>query len=85
VEVFDADSAGVAFIVKVTLRLRVSQSVSLGFEPHLLISGVVLLHDNARSHTAVRTRALLEHFNWDLFDHCPYSPDLDLSDYHLFT
>jgi histone-lysine N-methyltransferase SETMAR len=24
------------------------------------------------------------HFNWELFDHPPYSPDLALSDYHLF-
>jgi hypothetical protein len=29
----------------------------------MLISGVVLLHDNERPHTAACTRALLEHFN----------------------
>jgi hypothetical protein len=28
---------------------------------------------------------LLEHFNWELFDHLPYSPDLAPSNYHLFT
>jgi histone-lysine N-methyltransferase SETMAR len=28
---------------------------------------------------------LLEHHNWKLFDHAPYSPDLALSDYHLFS
>jgi hypothetical protein len=27
----------------------------------------------------------LEHFNQDLFDYAPYSPDLALSDYYLFT
>jgi hypothetical protein len=27
----------------------------------------------------------LEHFNWKLFDHPSYSPDLTPSDYHLFT
>jgi hypothetical protein len=32
-----------------------------------------VLHDNVRLHTAVCTRALLEHFNWELFDHPPYS------------
>jgi hypothetical protein len=42
----------------------------------MLTSGVVLLHDNARPHTVARTRALLEHFNWELFDRPPYSPDL---------
>jgi histone-lysine N-methyltransferase SETMAR len=51
----------------------------------MLISGVVVLHDNTRPHTAARTRALLQYFNWELFDHPPYSPDLALSDYHLFT
>jgi hypothetical protein len=25
------------------------------------------------------------HFNWDLFDHPPYSPDIALSDDHLLT
>jgi transposase len=38
-----------------------------------------------RPHTAPLTRALLERFNWELFDHPPYSPDLAPSDYHQFT
>jgi transposase len=45
----------------------------------------VFLHDNARPHTAACIRALLEHFNWELFDHLHYSPDLAPSDYLLFT
>jgi hypothetical protein len=45
----------------------------------------VLLHDNERPHTAVCSRSLLEYFNWELFDHPPYSPDLTPSGYHLFT
>jgi histone-lysine N-methyltransferase SETMAR len=50
-------------------------------------SDVVLLHDNAHLHTsmAARTEALLKHFNWELFDHPPYSPDLAPNDCHLFT
>jgi histone-lysine N-methyltransferase SETMAR len=51
----------------------------------MLTFGVVLLHDNARPHTAARTRPLLDHFNWELFDHPPYNPDLAPSDCHLFT
>jgi hypothetical protein len=39
----------------------------------MLTYGVVLLRDNAHPHTAACTRALLEHFNWELFV------------YHLFT
>jgi hypothetical protein len=46
----------------------------------MLTSGVVLLHDSARPHTAAHSQALLEHFNWELFDHPPCSPHLAPSD-----
>jgi hypothetical protein len=45
----------------------------------------VLLQDNARPHTADRTNALIKFFNWEIFDHPSYSPDLAPSDYRLFT
>jgi transposase len=51
----------------------------------MLTYGVIHLCDNVHLYTAARTRALLEHFNWELFEHPPYSPDLDPSDYNLFT
>jgi hypothetical protein len=51
----------------------------------MLTKGVVLLHDNARPHIAARTNASTKLFNWEIFDHPPYSPDLVPSDYHLFT
>jgi hypothetical protein len=50
----------------------------------MLIKSVVLLHDNTRPHTAARTNALIN-FNWEIFDHPSYSPELSPSDYHLFT
>ena len=50
----------------------------------MLSAGVILLHDNARLHTARQTTDLLQQFGWDIFDHPPYSPDLALSDFHLF-
>jgi hypothetical protein len=37
----------------------------------MLTFGKVLLHDNACLHAAACTRALLEHFSWELFDHPP--------------
>ncbi len=52
--------------------------------PGLLSHSVILLHDNARPHSATITRLLLEDFKWDVFQHSPYSPDLTPSDYHLF-
>jgi hypothetical protein len=51
----------------------------------MLTSGLEFLRDNARPHTAACTGALLGHFNWELFDHPPDSPDLAPSSYHLFT
>ncbi|KAJ4447710.1 hypothetical protein ANN_09718 [Periplaneta americana] len=50
----------------------------------MLTAGVVLLHDNARPHTARRTAAILTEFGWELFEHSPYSPDLASSDFHVF-
>ena len=50
----------------------------------MLTAGVVLLHDNARPHTARRTAAVLTEFGWELFPHPPYSPDLAPSDFHVF-
>jgi hypothetical protein len=42
----------------------------------MLASDVVLIHDNAHPHIAARTEALVEHLNWELFDHSPYSHEL---------
>ncbi|KAJ8891597.1 hypothetical protein PR048_004125 [Dryococelus australis] len=50
----------------------------------MLTLGVVLLHDNARLHSAAVTQQLQACFQWEVFDHTPYSPDLVLSDFHLF-
>lgn len=44
------------------------------------------MHGNARSHTARRTVELFEGFVWDVLTHPPFhSPDLDPSDYRIFT
>jgi histone-lysine N-methyltransferase SETMAR len=40
----------------------------------------MLLHDNARPHAAARTQAMLQEFDWEVFEH----PDLAPSDFHLF-
>ncbi|GFV65531.1 histone-lysine N-methyltransferase SETMAR [Trichonephila clavipes] len=59
---------------------RAIQNKRRGF----LSKGVVFLLDNARPHTANVTKTLLRGFDWDVFDHPPYSPDLAPSDFHLF-
>lgn len=50
----------------------------------LLSKGVLLLHDNARPHTAAHTVETLQRLNFEVLDHPPYSPDLAPSDFHLF-
>ena len=44
---------------------------------------IVLLHDNARPHTARQTQALLRE-QWDIFEHPLYSPDVAPSEFFLF-
>ena len=43
-----------------------------------------MLHNNARSQSAIRTQNLIRSFGWEQNDHPPYSPDLVPSDFHLF-
>ena len=44
----------------------------------------ILLHDNARPHTAARTKEELEKLKFDVLPHPPYSPDLAPADFALF-
>ena len=48
-----------------------------------LTRGVILLHDNARPHTANTITALLQKFKWEVLGHSPYSPDLSPCDYAI--
>ena len=48
------------------------------------MAGVLLLHDNARTYSAIRIQNLIRSFGWEKIDHPPYSQDLALSDFHLF-
>ena len=47
-------------------------------------SRILLLHDNARPHTARATIDALETLNSEVLSHPPYSPDLAPSDFHFF-
>ena len=44
----------------------------------------MLLHDNARPHTAAHTAETLRKLKFEVMAHPPYSPDFALSDYNLF-
>jgi len=46
--------------------------------------GVLFLHDNALAHRALATQMKLPYLGFRFLDHPPYSPDLALSNYHLF-
>ena len=51
----------------------------------LLSSGVLLLHENVRPHTAIHTFQTLEKLGFMVLEHPAYSPDLVPSDYHLLV
>jgi len=46
---------------------------------------VILLHDNAPSHTAKSVKETIEAFGCEILSYAAYSPDLAPSDYHLFA
>jgi len=45
---------------------------------------MLIQHDNAHPHTSLRTQEAISKFGWTVLPHPPYSPDLALSDFHLF-
>lgn len=46
----------------------------------------MLFHqDNAQAHTLMKTMTHLNELSYELRPHTPYSPDLALSDYYLFS
>jgi len=51
----------------------------------ILSRGVCLLHDNAPVHTAAVAKAAVKECGFQEIEHPPYSPDLALSDYYLFS
>ena len=52
--------------------------------PEMLSNGIILLHDNARPHTASLMRDKLQRFGWETLQHPPYSPGLSPCDIHIF-
>jgi len=51
----------------------------------MITKGVILLHDNARSHSVACTNASIKIFNWEIFKYPPNSLDLVPSNYNLLT
>jgi histone-lysine N-methyltransferase SETMAR len=44
----------------------------------------LLQHDNTRPHTSAATIDAIQHLDFSVLPHPPYSPDLAPSDFHLF-
>ena len=54
-------------------------------EARLLTTGVHLLHDNARPHTATATVSTVEELRFECIPHPLYSPDLAPSNFHAYS
>jgi histone-lysine N-methyltransferase SETMAR len=52
--------------------------------PHKNVAEILLQHDNARSHTSVKTQEAITKLGWTVLPHQPYRPDIAPSDFHLF-
>ncbi|KAJ4450655.1 hypothetical protein ANN_02084 [Periplaneta americana] len=52
---------------------------------HLGVQNPIILHDNARSHTAAAVKDLLRRCQWEILEHSSYLPDMSPCDYDLFT
>ncbi|PNF15400.1 hypothetical protein B7P43_G00941, partial [Cryptotermes secundus] len=52
---------------------------------YLLATNPIILHDNARAHTADAVKDLLRRWRWEILQHSPYSPDMSPCDYDLFA
>ena len=48
------------------------------------LDGIILLHVNARPHTANLVRDKLQRFGWETLQNPPYSPDVSPCDFHIF-
>ncbi|PSN42070.1 hypothetical protein C0J52_16390 [Blattella germanica] len=53
--------------------------------PHFMVQRPIILHENARCHTAAAIRDLLRRWQWEILEHPPYSPDMSPCDYDLFS
>ena len=52
--------------------------------PGMLSDGILVLHGNARPHTASLVRDKLHRFGWETLQHPPNSPDLYPCDFQIF-
>ena len=66
-------------------RGRVYKNVFRDYVKHLVIQNPIILHDNARSHTAAAVTDLLRSRQWEIVEHPPYLLDMSPCDYDLFA
>jgi histone-lysine N-methyltransferase SETMAR len=53
-------------------------------QPHKNLTEILLLNDNARPHTSLKTLEAITKFGWTVLPHPPYSPNLAPSDSQPF-
>ena len=65
-------------------RFLVAEGVATSHKVKMLWNAVILLRNNARSHTVKLLRDKLQIFGWEIFKHPPYIPYLSSCDFHIF-
>ena len=60
------------------------EHATISRRPGMLSDGIIVLHDNARPHTASLVRDKIKRFGWETLQHPPYSLDLSPCDFRIF-
>ena len=66
------------------LWLRVLRFAIKSKRPGMLSDGIIVWHDNSRSHTANLVGDKLQRFGWETLQHPPYSLDISPCGFHIF-
>ena len=66
-------------------KVVVHKNVLRYYVKDFVVHNAIILHDNARSHSAAAVTDLLRRWQWEILEHPTYSPVMRAIDYDLFA